>query len=100
MADENRAVVLDSQLRDLALPWETGHQLAMESAVQTVGAMRQVFNYFAQQDPYETAKPPELWDLSRSLDENDRCVSTMRNVFTQMLHRHGLLKIDLTDLTR
>jgi hypothetical protein len=70
--------------------------LAMESALETVREMRRVFNNFAKQDPYETGKPPELWDLSPSLDEKDPCVSAMRNAFTLMLHRHGLLKIDLT----
>jgi hypothetical protein len=96
MADENRAVELHAQLRDLAIPWETGHKLALGSAVETVREMRRVFNNFVEQDPYETGKPPGSWDLSSSLDENDPCVSAMTRTFTLMLNRHGLLKIDLT----
>lgn len=95
MADENRAVELQAQLRDLALPWETGHQLAVASAVETVREMRRVFNNFAAQDPYETGKPPEFWDLSPSLDENDPCMRAMTTAFMLMLNRRGLLKIDL-----
>ena len=96
MADENRAVELEAQLRDMALPWETGHQLAVASAVQTVREMRGIFNNFAAQDPYETRKQPGLWDLSSSLDETESCVGAMTRTFMLMLHRRGLLKIDLT----
>jgi hypothetical protein len=96
MADENRAVELHAQLRDLAISWETGHQLAVESAVQTVREMRRVFNNFAKEDPYETGKPPGLWDSSPSLDENEPYVQAMTRTFTLMLNRRGLLKIDLT----
>jgi len=96
MADENRAVELQAQLRDLALPWEAGHQLAVASAVETVREMRKAFNNFVQQDPYETGKPPESWNLSLPLDETDPCVGAMTRAFTLMLHRRGLLKIDLT----
>ena len=95
MADENRAVELQAQLRDMVIPWETGHQLAVTSAVQTVREMRGIFNNFAAQDPYETRKQPELWDLSSSLDETEPCVRAMTNAFMLMLHRRGLLKIDL-----
>ena len=95
MVDENRAVELQAQLRDLALPWEAGYQLAVASAVQTVVEMREIFNKFAALDPYETGKQPQLWDLSFTIDETEPCVGAMTRTFMLILHRHGLLKIDL-----
>ena len=94
MADESRVFELQAQLRDLALPWETGHQLAVASAVQTVQEMRSAFNKFGETDPYETGKPPEFWDLSVPLDESDPCVRMMTGTFMLILNRRGLLKID------
>jgi hypothetical protein len=96
MADESRVFELQAQLRDFALPWETGHQLAAVSAVETVKEMRAAFNKFGATDPYETGKPPELWDLSAPLDESDPCVRMMTGIFMLILNRRGLLKIDLT----
>jgi hypothetical protein len=96
MADESRAVELHAQLRDLALSWEMGHQVAVAGAVQTVQMMRAAFNDFAEQDPYETGKPPKFWDLAAPLDENDPSVGMMTRTFMLILNRRGLLKIDLT----
>jgi hypothetical protein len=96
MADESRAVELYAQLRELALPWVTGYQIAVESAAHTVFDMRMAFNKFAEIDPYETGKPPEFWDLSAPLGENDPSVRAMAVAFMLILHRRGLLKIDLT----
>jgi hypothetical protein len=96
MADENRAVELQAQLRDLALPWEAGLRLAFASAVQAVHEMRAAFNEFAETDPYETGMPPEFWDLSAPLKESDPGVSMVAATFMLILNRRGLLKIDLT----
>ena len=96
MADESRAVELQAQLRDAALPWEAGRQVAVVSAIQTIREMREAFNKFAERDPYETGKPPEFWDLSAPLDENDHSVLAMTRAFMLILNRRGLLKIDLT----
>lgn len=94
MADESKATELQAQLRDLALPWEAGHELAVASAVQTVREMRAAFNNFAEKDPYETGKSAEFWDLSVPLDESDPCVRAMTTAFMLILNRRGPLKID------
>ena len=87
MADESRT----DQLRDLALPWEKGHALAVACAVETVKDMRMAFNKFAETDPYEAGKP-ELWDLSSAPGESDPAVRAMTLTFTHILNRRGLLK--------
>lgn len=94
MADETRASELQSQLRDLALPLEKAHHLAVDCAVRTVREMREAFNKFAGEDPYETGRAPEAWDLSIRLDESDPAVRTMAATFMLMLSSRGLLKID------
>ena len=91
MADESE---LQAQLRDLAVSWETGHQLAIASAVQTVQDMRRAYNEFAETDPYETGALPEFWDFSVPLDANEASVRVMTETFMLILNRGGLLKID------
>lgn len=90
---DSRADELHAQLRDLALPWETGYQLAVARAVETVKDMRAAFNKFAETDPYDAGKP-EFWDLSAELGESDPAVRAMAVTFTHILNRRGLLKID------
>jgi hypothetical protein len=94
MTDESAADQKVAELRDLALPWEQGYQLAVECAFDTVKGMRTAFNKFAGADPYEAGGKSEPWDFS-AFGKSDPAVCAMAETFTQILNRRGLLKIDL-----
>jgi hypothetical protein len=80
---------LHARLRDLAIPWEEGHRLAVTCAGATVVAMRKTLNEFAENDPYETGR------LEPSAPKDgEPAVAFMTGLFARILNRHGLLKID------
>jgi hypothetical protein len=87
------AKALYAQLRELALPWEMGYGLALGCAIDTVKGMRNAFNEFAEKDPYEAGKV-EPWDLSVEITGNEPVVRGMALIFSRILNREGLLKID------
>jgi hypothetical protein len=96
MSDANRlldANELHARFRDLALPWEMGHELAVSCAIDTVRGMRAAFNEFAGTDPYEAGKV-EHWDMSAEIAGDDPTVRAMAARFSLILNRQGLLKIN------
>jgi hypothetical protein len=82
-----------ASLRDKAIPWEEAYRLAQSCAVDTVAEMREAFNQFAQDDPYETRRSPGP-GLEMTAKETEPALAGMTRFFMNILNRRGLLKID------
>ena len=80
-----------SEEGELAIPWEEGHRLAASCAIDMITEMRKAYNKFAANDPYELGK---VMSLEPSAKETETEVAAMTQLFSLILNRRGLLKID------